>query len=130
MASKTAQIRLIHEAFNAIPEMFDGFISVRESLFHMNMESERRHRRGAPNGIKHGISVNDAARLFTVQHLLDGWRELNRFSIDDITSIRHEVLYAQAYAKRFPDKVGPWFAKYGKQFEEVDYAELMKGGRQ
>jgi hypothetical protein len=130
MASKAAQICLIHEAFYAIPELFDGFFSVRAKLYDMNEESERRHRKGAPNGIKHGISVNDAARLFTVKHLLDGWKEPNRFSVDDITSIRNEALYAQAYAKRFSDELGPWFSKYEKQFEEVDYAELMKGGRQ
>ena len=68
-----------------------------------------------------------AAKLFTVTYLLAGYKEPNRFSVDDITSIRSEILYAQAYAKRFHKELTEWSAKYASPFEQVDYAELMKG---
>ncbi len=124
--TRNQQTKIIHEAYSAIPDMQDGFKDVREYLFDLNEKAERQHRKGAPYGIKQGLSVKDAAKLFTVSHLLDGYKEPNRFSVDDITSIRPEVLYAQAYAKRFHKELTEWAAKYASPFEQVDYAELMK----
>jgi hypothetical protein len=126
--SHTRQIKLIREAFSAIPDLQDGFRDVREYLFDMNETAERQHRRGAPCGITHGLSVKDAARLFTVSHLLDGFKEPDKWSVDHITSIRTEVLYAQAYAKRFHAELAEWATKYSGPFQYVDYAELMKAG--
>ena len=42
----------------------------------------------APYGICHGITENDAAKLFTVEHLLEGWAEPDKWTVDDILSIR------------------------------------------
>jgi hypothetical protein len=125
----TQQIKLIFDAFDQIPDLQDGFKDVREYLFDLNEQAERRHRKGAPNGIKHGLTVASAAKLFVVSHLLDGFKEPNRFSVDDITSIRTEVLYAQNYAKRFHAELTEWAAKFSAQFEQVDYSELIKAGR-
>jgi len=124
--SKNSQIKLIREAYSAIPDMQDGFKDVREYLFDLNERAERQHRKGAPYGIKHGLSIKDAAKLFTVSHLLDGFREPDKWTVDAIISIRPEVLYAQAYAKRFHKELTEWAGKYASPFEQVDYAELMK----
>jgi hypothetical protein len=124
--SHSKQIKLIREAYSAIPDMFDGFKNVREYLFDMNERAERQHRKGAPYGIKHGLTVKDAAKLFTVSHLLYGFKEPNKWTVDAITSIRLEILYAQAYAKQFHKELTEWSAKYSEAFEQVDYAELMK----
>ena len=70
--------------------------------------------------------MTDAAKYFVVRHLLDGWRETGRFTVDDILAIRNEVLYAQAYAKRFHAELSAWYATFAIKFEQVDYAELMK----
>jgi len=126
-SKKNSQIKLIREAYSAIPDMQDGFKDVREYLFDLNEKAERQHRKGAPYGIKHGLSVKDAAKLFTVSHLLDGFREPDKWAVDAIISIRSEVLYAQAYAKRFHKELAEWASKYASPFEQVDYAELMKG---
>jgi hypothetical protein len=120
------QIKLIREAFDALPDMQDGFKDVPDYLYEMNLSSERQHRRYAPNGIKHGLSVRDAAKLFTVSHLLDGWEAPNKYSIDDLPHIRLECLYAQAYAKRFHKELEKWAEKYTEPFKEVDYAELQR----
>ncbi len=124
--NRNQQIKMIREAFSAIPDLQDGFKDVREYLFDKNEQAERQHRKGAPFGIKHGLTVKDAAKLFTVSHLLDGFKEPNKWTVDAITSIRPEVLYAQAYAKRFHKELTEWAAKYASPFEQVDYAELMK----
>jgi hypothetical protein len=125
---KSSQIKLIREAYADIPDLQDGFRDVREYLFDLNEQAERRHRRGAPDGIKHGLTVKDAARLFTVSHLLDGFKEPDKWTVDHITSLRTEVLYAQCYAKRFHAELSAWASKYSEPFARVDYSELMKVG--
>lgn len=120
--TRTEQVRTIQQAYDSIPDMQDGFKEVREYLFSMNVASERQHRRGEHNT---GLSVANAARLFVVKHLIDGFKEPDRFTVNDITSIRNEVLYAQAYAKRFHLELAPWAANWSEKFESVDYAALM-----
>jgi hypothetical protein len=120
------QIKLIREAFDALPDMQDGFKDVREYLCDMNTSAERRHRKGAPNGITHGLTVRDAAKLFTVSHLLDGWAVPDKWTVDDLLHVRLECLYAQAYAKRFHKELADWAAKYAEPFKQVDYSELQR----
>jgi len=127
---KTEQIRVILEAYSDIPDLQDGWTDVREKLYDMNKQAELRHRRGAPEHVSHGLSVPNAAKLFTVHYLLDGFAQPDRFSVDDILSIRNEVLYAQAYAKKFHKELTEWSAKWTEPFEQVDYAVLMKVGQQ
>ena len=126
---RSKQVKLIHEAYSAIPDLQDGFRDVLDYLFDRNLAAERQHRKGAPYGIRHGLTVNDAAKLFTVSHLLDGWAEPNKWTVDDLLHIRTECLYAQAYAKKFHTELAEWAASYASQFAQVDYAELMKGGQ-
>jgi hypothetical protein len=121
---KSKQIDTIRMAFRDIPELYDGWREVREHLYSMNVEAEKRHRHGRTGS---PLSVKDAAKLFVVKHLLDGVAEPDRFTVDDILAIRNEVLYAQAYAKKFHAKLAPWAERWAADFEQVDYAELMKG---
>jgi hypothetical protein len=126
--NKTQQLKLVQEAYMAIPDLHDSWIDVRDKLYDMNYEAEKRHRRGAPDGIAHGISANQGAKLFTVSHLLDGFAQPDKWTVDDILSIRNEVLYAQAYAKKFHKELTAWAQEYSEPFKQVDYAFLMKVG--
>lgn len=123
---KSEQIGVVKEAFSELYELNlqDGFYDVVDRLFDMNVEAERRHRRGEHNT---GLPVKDAARLFVVKHMLGGWREPDRFSVDDILAIRNEVLYAQAYAKKHHKELTTWAQKWTVPFEQVNYATLMQG---
>lgn len=85
--------------------------------------------RGQACGTNHGLTVNDASKLFTVEHLLEGWQEPDKWTVDAILSIRNEVLYAQAYAKRFHKELEAWAAKWTEAFRSIDYAKLMREGR-
>jgi hypothetical protein len=128
--NKSQQISVVREAFRELArhDLYDGFFNVVDRLYDMNIEAERRHRKGTSiYGVADGFSAKDGARLFTVKHLLDGWREPDRFSVDDILNIRNEVLYAQAYAKKHHKELTAWAEKWQTQFEQVDYSELMKG---
>ena len=126
--SKNQQIKAIKEAYSELAgiDLQDGFKEVHSYLFDKNLAAERQHRKGAPYGITHGISANIAAKLFTVEHLLAAWTEPDKWIVEDILSIRNEVLYAQAYAKRFHKELEQWATKWASPFKHVDYAELMK----
>jgi hypothetical protein len=126
---RSKQLKTIREAYDSIPDLQDGFKDVREYLCDMNEQAERRHRKGTPYGIKNGLGVKDAAKLFTVSHLLDGWKEPEKWAVEHILSIRTECLYAQAYSKRFHNELTAWANKWQGDFAQVDYVELMKDGR-
>ena len=125
---RSEQLKAIKEAYSelAMLNLQDGFFEVERRLLDMNEAAERRHRKGAPNGIRHGLGVRDAAKLFTVSHLLDGWNDTHKWSVDDILNIRTECLYAQAYASRHYATLADWAKKWTPVFAEVDYAALQK----
>ena len=129
--TRKEQLSLINKAYAELGalQLQDGFYDVRYRLFDMNEAAERQHRKGAPNGMTHGISVKMAAKLFTVSHLLDGWANPDKWDVSAILNIRTEVLYAQAYAKRHYATLADWAKAYTEPFAQVDYAELMKVGR-
>lgn len=124
---RSEQLKAIKEAYSELTMLGlqDGFFDVAERLCDMNTEAERRHRRGAPNGIRHGLTVGAAARLFTCSHLIDGW-DNPRWMVDDILHVRNEVLYAQAYATKHHAELADWVIKWAPVFVDVDYAALQK----
>lgn len=124
---RAEQLRVIRAAYGELfmLNLQDGFYEVAERLRDMNTDAERRHRKGAPNGIRHGLTISDTAKLFTVSHLLDGWNE-PKWTVDDILHIRTECLYAQAYATKHHEELKAWAEKWTEPFKLVDYAELQK----
>ena len=124
---KSEQVRVIRSAFDELGRLGlqDGWYDVQDRLYDMNLEAEKRHRRG--QHLPSPLTIKDAARLFTVKHLLDGHAEPDKWTTDAILHIRTEVLYAQAYAKKHHKELAEWAAKWTEPFEQVDYAELMKG---
>jgi len=126
--SRTAQIRAIKQAYQELAglNLQDGFREVHSYLFEKNLAAERQHRKGAPYGVRHGLTLNDAAKLFVVQHLLEGFAEPDKWTVDAILSIRSEVLYAQAYAKKFHHELELWARKWAEPFRSIDYAKLME----
>jgi hypothetical protein len=123
--TRAEQIKTVNSAWHDLGRLnlTDGFWNVHDRLFDMNVKAERQHRKGRP---REPLTVTVAARLFTVKHLLNGFAEPDKWSVYDILSIRNEVLYAQAYAKKFHAELAEWAAKWSQPFEQVDYTELMK----
>ena len=123
---KNEQIKTIRSAFDELGRigLQDGWYDVQQRLYDMNIEAERRHRHGSHPPTP--LSVKDAAKLFTVKHLLDGWQEPDKWDVGAILQIRREVLYAQAYAKKHHSQLDGWAAKWIGPFEQVDYAKLME----
>lgn len=127
--TRKEQLSVIHQAYNSIPQLFDGFKEVREHLFDMNRVAERQHQKETPAGCSNGLSIADAARLFTVKYLLEGHAEPEKWTVDALLAIRLECLYAQAYAKKFHTELSVWAQTWSEKFEQVDYSALMKVGR-
>lgn len=127
--TKKEQLKLIRNAYDEIPDLQDGFFDVRERLLDMNLVTERAHRKCQPYALASNpwsMSIRDAAKLFVVSHLLDGWKESNKYTVDDILWIRNECLYAQAYAKKHYEELTNWAIKYGEPFSHVNYMVSME----
>lgn len=118
------KIAAINGAFRALPDMQDGWFDVRERLLQMNLDAERQHRRN--ERCPKRFSAVTAAKYFVCKHLMDALTEPDRYSVDDILHIRTEILYAQAYAKAYKDKLTPWAQQWREQIADVDYAKLMQ----
>lgn len=124
--TRKEQLAIINRAFAAMDGPQDGFSTVRDKLFAMNKESERKHRRFM--GRASGLPVSAAAKLFTAQHVAQALLTPDRYTVDDVTYIRLECLYAQAYARRFRAELLAAWEAVGLTPEQVlapDYAELM-----
>jgi hypothetical protein len=123
--TKAEARKIIAAAFGAITHIQDGFYTVAERLQDMNAASEKQHRNGRAG---FGLSVREAARLFTVRHLAEALEKPDRYSIDDILSIRTECLYAQAYAKKHAPEIRTSWLRAGVNMADIlalDYADLV-----
>ena len=124
--TRKEQMAIINRAFAAMDGPQDGFSTVRDKLFAMNKADERKHRRF--RDCASGLPVGAAAKLFTVQHIAQALLTPDRYTVDDVTDTRLEMLYAQAYARRFRAEFLAAWEAVGLTPEQVlapDYVELM-----
>ena len=121
--SRTKAVQTINRLFSAIPYLSASWSSVADKLYDMNEAAERQHRRGRG---RQPLSVPNAAKYFTVKHLLEALQNPNRYTVQDIISIRTECLYAQAYAVTYKEELSEWRKlAEDSDFADVDYADLM-----
>jgi hypothetical protein len=102
----------------------DGFSTVRDALYRLELASEKQFRRGRPGTA--GLTAPQAARLFTVRHIAEGLEKPDRWSMADINRVRLECLKAQAWAN---EHYGAFLEAFGDDLPAalaLDYAELMK----
>lgn len=124
--NKKEQIKLIYDAFSALPTMQRGWSEEKKRLCLMNLQSEKQHRSGMTC---RGISKDIAARLFTVKHIAESLQKPRLYEVADILSIRNECLYAQALVGLFGKDIRASWKAAGITVEAVlalDYVELMK----
>ena len=125
--NKTAQINLVNAAFDALPEMERGFCgSDKHLLYDMNLTGERQHRRGRG---KCGISLQVAAKLFTVRFIAEALENPERYTVEDLLKFRAECIYAQAIVSLHRVEIEAAWAAVDitpAQILETNYAELMQ----
>lgn len=121
--TKTQANAIINTLFAAIPDTYHGFETMREILFALEKDAEKKHRYNRP-AVK-GFSVSQAAKYFTISHLFDG--ATASYTIEAMIDIRHEALLGCAYARRYSEELKGWMEiVHASKFAEIDYAEMMK----
>lgn len=121
--SKAQANKIINTLFAAIPDIYHGYRRMADKMFDLESSAEKQHRNS--RGSVQGFSVIQAAKYFTIVHLMEG-RD-STFKIVDMLDIRHEALMGQAYATRYAVELAEWFSLVASsEFAEIDYCEMMK----
>ena len=99
--------------------------SYREDLFEMNKQDEKRHRFNRPSS-DFEASINDCAKMFTVQNIAESLLKENQFNIKDLINIRKSCLYAQSVVENYKDKIlEAWKDQDIKYLADLDYISLI-----
>lgn len=96
-------------------------------LDEMEKNSEKEHRRWKPDHVSSPLSMSDSYKLFTVQHVFEGFT--SKIIISDILHIRLECFYGVGIASEFKKEITEEFTQEEIDWflKNVDYAKLMQG---
>ena len=123
----TAQKKLISKAFNSFRRLDNiTHTPYREELFRLEKNYEKRHRKFC-SGRSYGLSVSDAAKYWTVCHLLDAYDKPDTYDVSDYLDVKTSIFTAQAIALNYPDMLELAFLEFDRsEFEALDYCKLME----
>lgn len=117
---------IIAKYFYALPDIYDGFSTIRTRLFDVAYKSEKEYRKDRrPN---RGFTTADAARYFVVRWLsryVTGKYEFP--TIAEVNHMRPDCVMAASYAAEHHDRLIAWAESLPDEFLALDYAALMKG---
>jgi hypothetical protein len=121
--TKTQANKIVQDLFNKIPNIYHGYRYIADKMYDMELKAEKEHRKSR-DSVK-GFSVGQAAKYFTVKHLIEG--KTSAYNVEAILDIRHECLIAQAYATRYAAELADWFALVeSSEFNKIDYSDMME----
>ena len=118
--------KIIDEAYGSLRCLNNiTWTSYREDLFEMNKQDEKRHRFNRPSS-DFEASINDCAKMFTVQNIAESLLKENQFNIKDLINIRKSCLYAQSVVENYKDKIlEAWKNQDIKYLADLDYISLI-----
>jgi hypothetical protein len=118
--------KIIDEAYGSLRCLNNiTWTSYREDLFEMNKQDEKRHRFNRPSS-DFEASINDCAKMFTVQNIAESLLKENQFNIKDLINIRKSCLYAQSIVENYKDKIlEAWKDQDIKYLADLDYISLI-----
>jgi hypothetical protein len=118
--------KIIDEAYGSLRCLNNiTWTSYREDLFEMNKQDEKRHRFNRPSS-DFEASINDCAKMFTVQNIAESLLKENQFNIKDLINIRKSCLYAQSVVENYKDKIlEAWKDQDIKYLADLDYISLI-----
>ena len=97
----------------------------RDEIFDMNKKDEKRHRFNRPSS-DFEASINDIAKMFTVQNIAESLLEADKYQVKDLINIRKSCLYAQSVVENYKETiVKAWKDENIKQLAEFDYIALI-----
>ena len=118
--------KIIDEAYGSLRCLNNiTWTSYREDLFEMNKQDEKRHRFNRPSS-DFEASINDCAKMFTIQNIAESLLNENQFKIRDLINIRKSCLYAQSIVENYKDKIlEAWKDQDIKYLADLDYISLI-----
>jgi hypothetical protein len=118
--------KIIDEAYSSLRCLNNiTWTSYREDLFEMNKQDEKRHRFNRSSS-DFEASINDCAKMFTVQNIAESLLKENQFNIKDLINIRKSCLYAQSVVENYKDKIlEAWKDQDIKYLADLDYISLI-----
>jgi hypothetical protein len=118
--------KIIEEAYSSLRCLNNiTWTSYREDLLEMNKQDEKRHRFNRPSS-DFEASINDCAKMFTVQNIAESLLKENQFNIKDLINIRKSCLYAQSVVENYKDKIlEAWKDQDIKYLADLDYISLI-----
>lgn len=127
--TKKEQIKLINDAYFKLDCVNNiSWTKYRDRLFDMNKEGEKQHDQGRPEGTTRGITITEAAKLFTVvwiaEYLTKAKKEPDP---KNYINMREEAFYAYSLAMTYRKEIKEaWKEIDIMELAKIDYAELMK----
>jgi hypothetical protein len=118
--------KIIEEAYGSLRCLNNiTWTSYREDLFEMNKQDEKRHRFNRSSS-DFEASINDCAKMFTVQNIAESLLKENQFNIKDLINIRKSCLYAQSVVENYKNKIlEAWKNQDIKYLADLDYISLI-----
>jgi hypothetical protein len=118
--------KIIEEAYGSLRCLNNiTWTSYREDLLEMNKQDEKRHRFNRPSS-DFEASINDCAKMFTVQNIAESLLKENQFNIKDLINLRKSCLYAQSVVENYKDKIlEAWKDQDIKYLADLDYISLI-----
>ena len=118
--------KIIDQAYSSLRCLNNiTWTSYREDLFEMNKQDEKRHRFNRSSS-DFEASINDCAKMFTVQNIAESLLKENQFNIKDLINLRKSCLYAQSVVENYKDKIlEAWKDQDIKYLADLDYISLI-----
>lgn len=127
--AKTEAIKLINKAYDRLECLNNiSWTKYRDELFRQNKEGEKRHQALTPDGITNGLSITEAAKLFTVNWVAEYLTEEKKApEASEFINMRSEAFYAYSLSVKYKKEIlKAWEGLDLKAIASLDYAELMK----
>lgn len=129
--TKRQQIQMIDRAWLYVGEALNNLTihGYGRQYLALNVREEKDHRRFCPDGVKCGLTLPQAARLFCVKQLADYLTGEPEPTVKDFISFRHSAFMAASLVANYRTELQKAFQEAGVKEEDcaaLDYAALNK----
>lgn len=127
--NKKEALKLISEAYDQLECLNNiSWTKYRDNLFDHHKREEKQHDQGRPEGTQRGITITEAAKLFTVCWIAEYLTESKRApEALEYINMRPTAFYAYSVAMTYKKEIlAAWRGLDIKAIAALDYAELQK----
>lgn len=129
--NKKQKIKLIKDVWQKLDYVLQGIHggNYGKEYLNLNIREEKNHDRSRPNGIRRGLSIIEASKLFAVRQIVEALtdEEKHKPKVKNYLYLRKSVFYAWALVENYKEEIEK--ALQGVNYDDVlalDYRELIK----